>query len=731
MLVSAEQLKKETNLADDLRSKIKKAIQTEEKPIPDIEKPVIESITKGNILGADVNLEKRKEMISAKGLEPAEFAYERAIGKNDSLYSNFTELIELTKRKIGRIVIKSGSKTTGYATGFMVSPELLLTNWHVFKNDSDAEESEVQFFYEYDVHGHPMQPVIFNLDNTKFYNNEELDYCFVAVKPVDISGKISLSSIGYLYLDRSLGKIGDENVEKLNIIHHPQGDYKQISIRENTFVGIEATKIFYETDTAQGSSGSPVFNDQWQVVGLHHKSIAKMTPDGLQYLDLDDKIIPEVNGKIDLSKIVWLKNEGIRISVILNHIDEKFPGDILLGKISDPPPAEDLSITVAAGGKLMENYQNKNIKELNNLNSNTMTNSAEQIININVPVNALDGRRSIDIRLSSETNITAENTIHSDALLKQDRTSGLLEEIAKADKETAVDFSKCKGYDPDFLGVKIPLPLPKKKLEKQIAMLKDKTNELKYFKYSVIFNSVAKMPAISAINVEGDPGKRLDNSKRSDDWLRDVRIDVECQLTDKFYSGSNFDKGHMSRFEDANWDTTEKDALRNGIYTCFYTNACPQVVKLNRAGGLWGKLEKAVLEKGVKKEKGKLARISVFNGPIFNDDKDRVFKGVTIPMDYYKVILWLDDDKKLKTTAFILSQELLVSKIKFDESMRVDEEALDIDKDVVFKNYQCSIKKLGSLTNIDFKHIEKYDTFKSKPGGEESMIIEDESAIDV
>lgn len=275
------------------------------------------------------------------------------------------------------------------------------------------------------------------------------------------------------------------------------------------------------------------------------------------------------------------------------------------------------------------------------------------------------------------------------------------------------------------------MPQPKKKLEKQIAMLKDNTNELKYFKYSVIFNAVAKMPAISAINVEGDPDKRLDNSKRKDDWLRDVRIDVECQLTDKFYSRSNFDKGHMSRFEDANWDNTEKDALRNGIYTCFYTNACPQVVKLNRAGGMWGKLEKAVLEKGVKKEEGKLARITVFNGPVFNEDKDRVFKGVTIPMDYYKVILWLDDNKKLKATAFMLSQELLVSKIKFDESMRIDEEALDINKDVVFKNYQCSIKKLSSLTNIDFKNIEKYDTFKSTPGSEESMLIENESAIAV
>lgn len=58
-------------------------------------------------------------------------------------------------------------------------------------------------------------------------------------------------------------------------------------------------------------------------------------------------------------------------------------------------------------------------------------------------------------------------------------------------------------------------------------------------------------------------------------------------------------------------------------------------------------------------------------------------------MEFYKIIVWIDDDDKPKTTAFKLSQEMLVDTIKFDESMRLDQEALDIDKDVKFKNYQC------------------------------------------
>jgi endonuclease G, mitochondrial len=725
MLVSAKQLKKETNQMServDQEKKVGEIPMSDMAAIPPEEKPFINSITEGNIVGGNVNREKRKQTISAKGFEPTEFAYERSIGRNDSLYSNFAELIALTKRKVGRIVIIEDGKKTGYATGFMVSDRLLLTNWHVFRNKGMAEESEVHFFYEYDAQGYPLPPVVFKFDTTGFFNNETLDYCFVAVKPTDVTGKVSLESIGYLYLDKALGKIGDANEEKLNIIHHPQGDYKQISIRENTFVGIESTKIFYETDTAQGSSGSPVFNDQWQVVGLHHKSIAKMSADGKDYLDKGGNVIPILDDKIDITRVVWLKNEGMRISVILNHLSKKYPNNNLVAALAVPPPRENLNLALNVGSTLPDGR------------SNTIAvDDSGKNIEIRVPTNAFSAGNSIEISLSSKT-IQAGNDLKTITPsterkneLSTDKTNELYLEVAKAEKEQEADFSTCQGYDPKFLGVKVPLPQPKKAIKKQIARLKNNELELKYFKHSVIFNAVTKMPLISAVNVEGDLAKRLDNSKRNDEWLRDKRIDVECQLTDQFYAKSNFDKGHMSRFEDANWGDTEKDALRNAIYTCFYTNACPQVTDLNRAAGLWGKLEKAILEKGIKKESGKLARMIVFNGPIFSEEKDRIFKGLKIPMEFYKIILWLNEEGNLKATAFRLSQENLVDEIKFDESMRLAIEALDIDKDIEFKNYQCSIKSLGKLTNINFKYLEQYDTFKATNGGEENFIVATEA----
>jgi endonuclease G len=254
-------------------------------------------------------------MLATLGQEPVKFAFERAIGDNDSVYSNFCEFIMLAKRKVGRIVVKEGNTNVAYATGFMVSDRLLLTNWHVFNSKDDVGDSVVEFFYELDVLGNPTAPAIFRLNSDDFFHSEEkLDYCLVAVDSNDIAKKSSLSEIGYHYLDPTLGKLGEEGKEKLNIIHHPEGDYKQLSIRENTFTKILENTIWYKTDTAPGSSGSPVFNDQWQVVALHHMGVPSMSADGKQYLDKDKNPIPLVNGQIDTAKIDWIANEGIRNS---------------------------------------------------------------------------------------------------------------------------------------------------------------------------------------------------------------------------------------------------------------------------------------------------------------------------------------------------------------------------------------------------------------------------------
>ena len=559
-------------------------------------------------------------------------------------------------------------------------------------------------------------PIVFRLAPDDFYfSRKDLDYCVVAVEANDISGDVPLSSIGYHFLDPMLGKLGEEGKELLNIIHHPGGDYQQLSIRENRFTKVLPSTIWYETDTAQGSSGSPVFNDQWQIVALHHSGIPSKTEDGKNYLDKDNKIIEPENGKIDESRVCWIANEGIRISVLLKDLFGEFSDDKLVAGMKKKPSdmiSQSLQKTTdtAPPQTLAEKTENQKDKTMENENSSN--------VQISFPASLIETNGNISININNR-GLSAQPAVSSGLKSLGETTEDFLE-VKKVELENTFDYSKCKGYDEKFLGIKIPMPRPKGCLLKYVAKRTDSDNSiLDYHYFSVIQHAVRKMPIISAINIDGNPDLRLDRTERDDVWLRDRRMDYEMQLNDSFYKSSGFDRGHMSRREDANWGETAEIAKEYADLTCVYTNACPQVPRLNRStnSGLWGKLEKLILEKGVEKEKGKYSKITVLNGPIFSE-KDRYYKGIQIPMEFWKIILWFGENGKLRATAFKLSQETLVDNI--------DLEKLGFDTNTEFKEFQCSIKSLEDETSLDFSRLLKYDTFKFEDG-EESLKMDSEN----
>ncbi|HEX6912958.1 MAG TPA: trypsin-like peptidase domain-containing protein, partial [Longimicrobium sp.] len=65
----------------------------------------------------------------------------------------------------------------------------------------------------------------------------------------------------------------------VNIIQYPAGGRKRVVVRENQLVvrqqlanGTEPV-LQYVADTLDSSSGSPVFNDEWNVMALHHSTV--------------------------------------------------------------------------------------------------------------------------------------------------------------------------------------------------------------------------------------------------------------------------------------------------------------------------------------------------------------------------------------------------------------------------------------------------------------------------
>jgi endonuclease G len=671
----------------------------------------IDTSNKGVILSPEVNREKRREMLEKVSIEPTDFALERTIGTNDAVYSNFIELIYQAKRKVGRIELRKGVSILGHATGFMVSDRLLLTNWHVFETKEFAKDSRIQFFYEYDTFGNPRKDTVSFLFNPEefYFSNKDLDYCLVAVAQQDESNTTPLRSIGYLYLDPTLGKLGDTDKEALNIIHHPDGNFMQLSIRENVFKDITDTDIWYTSDTAKGSSGSPVLNDQFQVVALHRSGVPSKNAAG-DYLDKDGNPVPVINRRIDEKRVHWIANKGTRISVLLKDLLPRFAGNPFIESLKNPPSRISGNLPTVNPEKIETPIPN------NNTPAQTIAMEQQQYnseVKVSFPSSLIEKTGVFTVVFDQKQTPPAP--------VEKKYTEEELLELEIKRKEEEVDYSICRGYSSRFLGIDIPMPVPNQShLRFAARIINSDSYILKYHKFSVIQHNVRLMPFISAINIEGNPSKRKDDTKRgTDTWLRDTRIPFDVQLDDKYYSGSGFDRGHMSRREDANWGNTADDARRNADLTCIYTNACPQIKTLNQSKheGLWGLLEEIVLEEGAYQERGATSKISVFNGPIFKES-DKHFRGVQIPMAFFKVILWLTDDKGLKATAFKLSQDELVDEIDFDK------EQIDIDQNELFREYQISLKELQKQTHLDFSELFQYDTYSKANANEEELLNE-------
>lgn len=94
------------------------------------------------------------------------------------------------------------------------------------------------------------------------------------------------------------------DVDRVYVIGHPQGGPLSISMQDNRVVDVHDPKIQYRAPTEPGSSGSPVFNQDWQLVALHHAGSTEM---------------PRLGGQG-----VVEANEGIWINAVVAAIRQKY-----------------------------------------------------------------------------------------------------------------------------------------------------------------------------------------------------------------------------------------------------------------------------------------------------------------------------------------------------------------------------------------------------------------------
>jgi V8-like Glu-specific endopeptidase len=191
---------------------------------------------------------------------PKEVSLEKILGVNNLKQISWVERGLQVAKSVCRILTPSG-----LGTGFMVAPDLLMTNHHVISDSTMASQSVVEFNYQHDFEGSLLPTYRYRLDTGRFHSNPTLDYTIVGVLPDP--NKPSLISWGYTFLNPHADPVPGEHVI---IIQHPNGGLKQIVLTANQVASLWGHRLHYTTDTMPGSSGAPVFNDLWQVIAIHH-----------------------------------------------------------------------------------------------------------------------------------------------------------------------------------------------------------------------------------------------------------------------------------------------------------------------------------------------------------------------------------------------------------------------------------------------------------------------------
>lgn len=631
---------------------------------------------------------------------------ERILGRNDLMGVTFLNMGSRRARSVGRIVIKSSpTRLAGYGTGFLIWPGLIMTNNHVLKTSNTAGFSRVQFNYEDDERGIRQTPVEFELDpETFFFTSVELDFTLVAVQARSVDEDHELQSFGWNQLSSESGEILIG--ESVNIIQHPNGEPKQLALRENQVIGMPENRfLHYQTDTAPGSSGSPVYNDQWDLIALHHSGVPRKDSDG-NILSIDGQIWKNSMGE---HRIDWIANEGIRVAAIFAALKTAELADAqrqLRDKLLTGPANQNESATEIPEDDDAR-VSTKSQKPATATTAAPAAVAPGTIATLSIPLQLTLSLSAPGLNLSA-ANVTGGALAGAVASTTADGPSsglsdgGISGDDTGADEEEAVvvdpDYSNRKGYDPNFLGIserRVPLPELSEALQKKAAVNqqaapgKDK-HVLPYHHYSVVMNKKRKLAMYAAVNIDG---RKIQKTRRDRDvWYFDPRISRSEQSGSQIYKRNPFDKGHLVRRLDAAWGDDEATARIGSDDTFHWTNCAPQHADFNRNRTTWAGLENYILKNADVED----LKVTVFNGPVF-DESDPPYRGVNLPRDFWKVVVMVRKDRKLSATAYLLSQEALIQGI--EEEFAFGE----------YKTFQVPVSRIEALTGLSFGNLSEHD----------------------
>jgi endonuclease G len=590
-----------------------------------------------------------------------EETFERIIDGNELQDINYLEKGMRAARSVCRIRFETLGG--GYATGFLIAPRVLITNNHVFPDAQTARTAEAQFRYERGIDGSELTPVRFRLEPDRlFFTSRKLDFSVVAVGARDVTGATALDGFGFLALIDMTGKVAEG--EWLTIVQHPAGQQKQVCVRENQLLRRTDDFIWYSTDTLSGSSGSPVFSNDWLVVALHHSGVP-VRRDGKIQTVLGRDFNPNADKEDDIK---WVANEGVRVSRIVQTLRDALPDHELIKPIVAPRLAPSVGAV--------------NVKPQEAAMSRSVT--------VHLEINDAG-----EVRLVGGGGVEAFGAEASKPKGTRDERGNVID--APADR--TFTGKHLKGYDPKLGNFEVLLP----RLDASIAgnaaplVAHNAQIELKYEHFSVVMNKERRLAFFSAATLSA--AGRFKLTGRTDDWLVDPRIKREHQIDNTYYSRNKLDRGHLTRREDLEYGSKVKEAVRSANGTCVFTNCVPQRDIFNQGKAkdigedsrLWAGLEDYILEHVNPDDE---LSLKLFTGPIFSES-DPGYRGHKIPLEFWKIAVGIAPDGQLFATAYLLSQENLIDVTDLDEAAR----ELPLG---AYMTYQRRVAEIEDATGLRF-----------------------------
>lgn len=199
--------------------------------------------------------------------------------------------VELGAAVCRLLVSFPGAASQHYGTGFRIAEDLVLTNHHVLfdelHEDAAAVAVEAWFGYERTFAGLDQAHTVVNGNPATIKGDRTHDWAVIKMRdamPAE-APVIEIRGARPVRVD-----------ERVYIIQHPGGAAKKIGMIHNVVRYVDDHVVQYLTDTEGGSSGSPVFNERWQLVALHNEWVEARVGDTREIRNQGQRIERVVEG---------------------------------------------------------------------------------------------------------------------------------------------------------------------------------------------------------------------------------------------------------------------------------------------------------------------------------------------------------------------------------------------------------------------------------------------------